>query len=300
MNASTDNNPTLKHWVILVSLALVWGFSFLFIKRGLIAYSPFEVSAIRMSVAFIAFLPFAIVKFKKILMRDIWKFAIVGYFSSGIPSVLFPTAQQHISSTVAGILNSLTPLFTLLIGIFFFRNSAQKHKVIGVLIGFVGAIILIYFNNNSSFSGNFFFALLIIFATACYGINVNYIQNKMAQYDSLTISAISYMTTGIPAFIYLFGYSDFTTKLTTHPSGFSSFLYLFFLAILGTCIASYAFNKLLQATSGLWASTVTYLMPIFSTMIGLYDGEMIAWYHIAGMFLILCGVYLTSVKKIAL
>ncbi len=300
MNASTDNNPTLKHWVVLVSLALVWGFSFLFIKRGLLAYTPFEVSAIRMSVAFFAFLPFAIVKLKKIVVADIWKFAIVGYFSSGIPSVLFPTAQQHISSTVAGILNSLTPLFTLLIGVFFFRNAAQKHRIIGVLIGFIGAITLIYFNSSSSFSGNFFFAILIIIATACYGINVNFIQNKMSQFDSLTISAISYMTTGIPAIIYLIGYSDFSTKLMTHPAGMSSFLYLFFLAIFGTCIASYAFNKLLQATSGLWASTVTYLMPIFSTMIGLYDGELIAWYHIVGMFLILCGVYLTSVKKIAI
>ncbi|MBK8723209.1 MAG: EamA family transporter [Saprospiraceae bacterium] len=299
MEKSIDQSPTLKHWILLLALAIVWGFSFLFIKRGLVAYTPLEVSSIRMGVAFISFLPFAIAKLKFITFKNLWKFIFVGYFSSGIPSVLFPIAQQHISSSVAGILNSLTPLFTLLIGIFYYKNTVGIHKIIGVLIGFFGAIILIYFNSKSSFSGNIFFAFLIILATICYGMNVNFLQNKMRSFDSLTISAWSYMMTGIPAIFYLI-FGDFSNKLVNHPSGWNSFMYIAILSVLGTCIASYAFNRLLQATSGLWASTVTYLMPIFSTIIGLYDGEIIAWYHIVGMLLILSGVYLTSKRKVVL
>lgn len=297
MENIVDKSPTFKHWLLLIALAIVWGFSFLFIKRGLLAYSPLEVSSIRMGVAFFAFLPFAIQKLKYINTSNIWKFIVVGYFSSGIPSVLFPLAQQHISSSVAGILNSLTPLFTLLIGVFFYKNTVGIHKIIGVFIGFIGAILLIYFNSKSSFTGNIFFAFLIILATICYGINVNFLQNKMANFDSLTISSWSYMTTGIPAILYLL-FGDFSNKIVHHPQGWNSFLYLAILSIFGTCISSYAFNRLLQATSGLWASTVTYLMPLFSTFIGFYDGEVIGWYHIVGMLLILSGVYLTSKRKI--
>ncbi len=248
-----------------------------------------------MGVAFIVFFPFAVRRLEYLQDGKWMHFLIIGYLSSGIPSILFPIAQQYLSSSVAGILNSLTPLFTLLIALLFYRASIGYRQALGVFIGFLGAGLLIWMNNNGSQNKNLYFAILIVLATLCYGTNVNFLQNKMRGVDSLTISALSYMFTGIPAILYLVR-PAFLSKLNTSTPCLIALSSVVFLSVLGTCISSILFNNLVKATSGIWASTVTYLMPIFSILIGWLDGESVEWFHILGMCIILAGVYLSSRK----
>jgi len=181
-------------WSILAGLAVIWGSSFILIKRGLEYFSSDEVGALRISIAFLVLSPFALYRIRKVSLRE-WKlFILVGLIGSGFPAFLFAKAQTGIDSSLAGILNSLTPLFTMIVGLSFFSLKPRWFNIAGVLIGLTGAIGLISVSGGRGFEFNFQYAVYIIVATVCYAVNVNIVKYKLKETDALTITSFSFFS----------------------------------------------------------------------------------------------------------
>lgn len=282
-------------WVMLVILALIWGSSFILMKQGLKGFPPDQVAAIRMVIACIATTLFAVRRFKNLKIGSIKYMAIVGAVGSGIPALLFAIAQTKLSSYLAGMLNALTPLFTMLIGILFFHSKFKNRQIIGVLVGFLGAAGLVFIRSEGGISGEVLFALLIVIATCGYGISVNVIKTFLADQDALLISAISLLIVGIPYGIYL-STTDFPVRLLELPEAKMAFLSLATLSIFGTSFASILYFNLVKSAGPLFASAVTYFMPIISLFWGVVDGEAFNPLHILALLTILAGVALISWK----
>ena len=287
-----DKTPSLKAWLILGLLGIVWGSSYILIKKGLVAYNPVQLACLRISISSIAFLPFFLAKQKTVDWSK-WKYlAIVGIMGSGIPPFMFAFAQTEISSSVAGVLSSLTPLFTLLLGILFFKSKLIWSKVIGVLVGLMGAVFLILFGNSAGIEGNLWYGLLIVLGAICYAISVNTIEKELHSMDALIVSATTFIIVGVPATIILF-FTGFFAVLQTHPQAWSSLGYIVILSIIGTVIATILFFGMVQMTNAVFSSTVSYIVPIVAIFWGAADGETITVFHLLGMVLILAGVYLS-------
>jgi drug/metabolite transporter (DMT)-like permease len=289
----TPGVTPLRSFLTLVLLSIIWGSSYILIKKALIVFDPLQLGALRLSISALAFLPFLTYQLRRIDWRK-WPFLlIVGLTGTGLPSLLFPLAQQGISSSLAGILNSLTPLFTLLLGILIFRIRLIWAKVAGVVIGLGGATLLVLRGTGEALSGSAGYALLAIAGSLCYAVSSNTVATYLRSVSSLLISAASFCMVGIPAALYLFGATDFVTILTTHPQGWLGLGYVAFLALFSTVLASIIFFQLVQWTTALFSSTVSYIVPLVALSWGLFDGEAIGWVHLVGMGMILSGVYLS-------
>ena len=284
-----------KKWIYLAALSLIWGSSFILMKRGLHYFRPDQVAALRMLVAFIVTFPISLRYFTKI-EKSRWKYiAIVGIFGSGLPAILFTTAQIKVNSSLAGMLNSLTPVFTLLIAAFFFRSKFSPRHIYGVIAGFIGAAGLVLINAEGAFSTEAAYAQLIVLATVFYGISVNVIKTHLAGITSLLISGFALMIVGIPYGIYLFS-TDFVYRLNTIPLAWMGVVYVAILAIMGTAVSNILYFQLVKIASPLFASAVTYLIPIVALLWGLADGETLNILHIPAMQAILGGIALISYK----
>lgn len=277
-------------WISLVLLGVIWGSSYLFIKKGLLAFSPIQVATIRMTITGFAFLPIAIYQFPKTAKKHLKYIAVVGIVGSLIPAFLFAYGQTNVNSAMAGILSSLTPIFTLIIGIFFFRQKGSLRKLMGVILGFSGASWLI-FSHQGDLSGDWRYGLFIVAATACYATSSNIIHSKLKQLNPIALSAISFVIIGVPSAIVLFQ-TDFVSILQTEPGAWTAFYYLLALSLLGTFLATMVFFTLVQKEGAVFSTMVGYFFPIVGTFLGYMDNEMIHPTHIFGMILILIGVYI--------
>jgi len=263
------------NWTILVLLSLIWGSSFILMKRGLVAFSPDQVAAIRMSVACLASSLIAIRRFRNLEWNSVKYMAVVGLVGSGIPAFLFATAQTRISSYLAGMLNALTPVFTILIGSIVFRSRFTNRQLWGVLIGFIGASGLVFIRSKGGIQSDLFFTLLIVLATACYGMSVNTVKHRLSGQDTLLISAVGLIIVGIPYGIYLFQ-TDFLEVLETHPQAAMALTSLVTLSVFGTALSNLLFFRLVKNAGPLpsigsrysvrnssgWASPATGTIPI--------------------------------------
>lgn len=297
----SHNHPSRKlliSWAILCGLALIWGSSFILIKKGLIFFSSSEVGALRISITFLVLLPFAILRIRRVSIRE-WKFlALVGMIGSAFPAFLFAKAQTGIDSSLAGILNSLTPLFTLVIGLGFFSLKTKWFNIAGVLIGLGGAIGLISISGGRTFEFNIQYAVYIIIATICYATNVNIVKFKLKDTDALTITVFSFFTIGFPVLLYLLLFTDFPRQITTEARALEGLGYICILAVVGTGLALIAFNKLVKIASPLFAASVTYLIPVVAVFWGLVDGEQLSSGYFLWMALILLGIFLVNKKTL--
>ena len=290
-------NSSLFPWIILVILAVIWGSSFILIKKGLNYFTSVEVGALRISIAFLFLLPFVFKRIRRLSRRE-WKFLILnGMIGSGFPAFLFAKAQTGIDSSLAGILNSLTPLFTLIVSLSFFSLKIRWFNILGVIIGLIGAIGLISISGGKSFDFNFGYAVYIIFATICYATNVNIVKYKLKDTDALTITVFSFFTIGIPILLYLLLFTGFINKMTTIPTSWEGLGYIGILAVVGTGMALIAFNKLVKIASPVFAASVTYLIPVVAVSWGMIDGEKITIFAFFWMMVILLGVFLVNKKK---
>lgn len=280
-------------WMILFFLSAVWGCSFILIKKGLITFDPIQLGCLRLGISSLAFAPIILWHRKEIQWHKWLKFLAVGLTGSGFPSFLFSFAQTEISSSIAGLLNSLTPIWTLIIGIFLFRLKFNNAKLAGVIIGFIGAITIILLGSEDITGGKPWYGIFIVIATICYGTSVNMVQAFFSDTKPIIISAMSFFMIGIPAWVWLFT-TDFMTKMQVQDQALFSLGAVTVLALFGTVIASILFYNLVQKTSAVFGSTVTYLMPIVALFWGFADGEVISMLHIIGMLLILTGVYFTK------
>jgi drug/metabolite transporter (DMT)-like permease len=278
--------------IILLFLAFIWGSSFILMKKGLEAFSNTQVAAIRIFVSFTVLLPVIRKNYQKITWQNLKSLLIAGVIGIGIPAVLFATAQTRINSSLAGMLNSLTPLFALLTGLLFYKTKLCYAKTLGILIGLAGAVGLVYRSEAGLLNSLNPYALLVVIATICYGITVNEIKFKLGNLNGLTITSLGLLFIGPVAGIYLV-FSDFSATLSTKGWPIN-LVCIITLAVFGTAIALIVFNTLLKYTSPLFATSVTYIIPIFALLWGIFDGESIKITHIFSILLILAGVFIIN------
>lgn len=280
-------------WMLVLILAVIWGSSFILMKRGLEVYTPSQVAALRMFSACVFLFPVVIGRINEIQPGQ-WKFLLSSAFlGNGIPALLFTLAQTQINSSVAGILNGLTPLFAMLIAVLFFKTKIARIHIVGILIGFGGAVSILLLRKGGSLSGNLEYGILIIIATAMYGASVNIIKNFLHDLKPLLISGFAVSISGIPYGIYLFS-TDFTERVQSGGLAMSALVYVLILGVVGTAISLVLFNRLIKSTSVLFASSVTYLIPVVALCWGFADGEVMSTYQVFGLGAILTGVYLVN------
>lgn len=291
-----SDNRSLKAVSLLLLLSAIWGTSFILIKQGLKVFGPKEVGALRVSAAFIFLLPVALTQLKGLVRKDYRNMFVSGMLGVFIPAFLFATAQTHISSSVAGILNTLSPLMTMMVGALFFGQRFKGYAIIGLIIGLVGTGVLMTARSGGNLEGINLYTLLIVFACFLYGLNLNWVKFKIQNVQSLTITSVSLMLIGPMALIYLLVFSDFIPIMQTAEGAMRAFGLIVLLGCMSTAVAMYIFNTLVKITTPLFASSVTYIMPIVSVMWGLLDGEQLLAGHYIGMIAIIGGVYLANKK----
>ncbi|MEL6867422.1 MAG: DMT family transporter [Bacteroidota bacterium] len=290
---SDDQNPQLIHWLLLAFLSLVWGSSYILIKRGLEVFTPPQLACLRIVISFLAFLPIFIVRFRKIDWSKFKYLAIVGFSGSFFPSFLFALAQTELSSSTTGVLSSLTPLFTLMLGILLFGLPLVWSKVVGVAIGLSGAVLLILFGGGDGLSGNPWYGLLVLLGCFLYATSSNTVKVYLQEINTITLSAAAFVIIGFPTLPVLF-YTDFVSVMQEVEGAWAALGYVSILALFGTVLASILFFRLVQLTNAVFGSMVSYLIPMVALGWGLLDGEFIGWFHFIGMVLILIGVYISG------
>ena len=284
---------------MLFVLAAIWGSSFILIKYGLLGLDPIQVALVRISLATLSLAPVAVFHLKRVPRKSWLPIAFVGLFGSGIPPFMFAIAQTHVPSALTGIINATTPLFAFVIGIWFFGVAFHWLKGLGVLTGLAGSAILILYGTAGVSLEFIQYGLMILVATVCYGTSVNIIGKYLKEVPPLTITSVSFLIIGIPAIGLLFT-TDIVARLESSAVAKESFGYVAILAVIGTALANFIFFNLAQRTTALFASTVTYLIPIVALIWGFRDGEPIGLLHVLGMILILAGVYLSSNRALRL
>ena len=281
-------------WIYLVVLALIWGSSFILIKRGLIGLNPLQVGSLRIIFAALFLIAIGFRSLPKIPLHQ-WKYlALTALFGTFIPAFLFAIAQTQIDSSVSSILNSLTPLNALIIGALFFGLQFKRTQIIGVLVGLIGTTLLILNGAIHHPEQNYYYAILVLIATLCYATNVNLIKKYLSDLSPLSISTGNFTVMLIPALLILFSTGFFETMHQIEVK--NSVFYIMILGIIGTGIANIIFFKLIQMSSPVFATSVTYLIPIVAFLWGMLDYEMLTLVQLVGALIILFGVYLTSKK----
>lgn len=284
---------SLQNWIILGVLALTWGSSFILIKQGLVSFTPYQVGALRLCFAGGILAIWGIPNLiKRIPRNKIPYVALAGFTGNFVPMFLFPIAQTQVSSSMAGILDSLVPLFILLFGALFFQLKGTKNQILGAIIGFVGAVILIG-GDGLTGENSFWHCMLIVLATALYGLNSLILTKYLNDIPSFQLSS-SLFTIWLPPAIIILFLSGFHTTFEGTALQWQSLGFVAILGLIGTATAMILYYKLIQSTGPMFSSMVTYLMPIVSVFWGFIVGEKITWLHIVGFLLILSGVYLTQ------
>ncbi|MBC6410096.1 MAG: EamA family transporter [Ekhidna sp.] len=286
----------LAAWIKLFLLAFIWGSSFILIKKGLIGLSPQEVGSLRIVSASLLLLPSALMRLKKVPKGRMVYLMASGFLGSLIPAFLFAVAQTQLESAITGVLNGLTPILTILMALFIFRQKQTSKVYLGIAIGFVGTVILVT-SGEGSFSGINSYALLVILGTFCYASNLNLIKAKLDKIHPITVTSISLMLVGPIAIVYLLGFTNFIKNIHYVEAAPLSTLYICILGILGTAIALIIFNKILQMTDPLFASSVTYIIPVVAIIWGIIDGEKIHLIQYMGMAAIGLGVYIANTNR---
>jgi drug/metabolite transporter (DMT)-like permease len=281
-------------WVYLTFLALVWGSSFILIKRGLIGLSALQVGSLRIIFAALFLLLIGFRSLPKIPKYK-WKYiAMTSMFGTFVPAFLFALAQTEIDSSVTSILNSLTPLNTLVLGSLVFGISFQKRQLWGVFIGLAGSLLLVFNGAMNHPDQNYYYAILVIIASICYAINVNLIKRFLSDLSPLSITTGNFAILILPASLILFftGFSEVVHRESVQHA----VLFIVVLGVVGTGIANILFFKLIQISSPVFATSVTYLIPVVAFFWGLLDNEMLTPVQFLGAFIILIGVYLSAKK----
>lgn len=289
------NNQQQK-WFYLIILAVVWGSSFILMKKALIGVTPIQLGALRM--IFTSLFLF-IVGFKSIkkIQKKHWIYivytALAGTF---IPGFLFAYAIEHIDSAIVSILNSFTPFNTLIFGAIIFGFAFKKTQLYGILIGLIGTLILILKGADLNPDQNYWFALLIIIASIGYAFNANLVKKYLSDLDALAITTGNFLLLFIPALIVL-AFTGFFTDFEYTSSNNESLGYIIILSIVGTGIAKTIYNKLVHISSPVFSSSVTYLIPIVAIFWGTLDGEKLDFLQVIAGIIILLGVYLVNNTK---
>lgn len=290
----TAMNPKQLKWLFLILLALIWGSSFILIKKGLVGLNPYQLGSLRMIFAGIFLLIIGFRTLPNIPLHK-WKFmfltALLGIF---LPAYLFAIAETQIGSSITGVLNALTPFNALVLGALVFGLQVRRNQMIGVVVGLAGSLLLVFTGEDTGMTTNYFYVFLVYIATLCYGANVNIVKKYLPELNSLTIATGNSAAMLIPAFVILYftGFFGIMDQVKVQHS----VAFIMVLGVFGTGIANLLFFKLIQISSPVFATSVTYLIPIVAFFWGLLDHEMLTPMQFVGACIILFGVYLSGKK----
>lgn len=289
-------NPNIK-WIFLIILSIIWGSSFILIKKSLLGLSPYQLGALRTIFTGVILLSAGFYHLKSI-PKSKWKWLLLsGLLGSFFPAFFFAIAETEIDSAVASILNSLVPLNTIILGFAVFNIISTKRQTIGVVIGFIGTAILILKGSELNPNQNYLYAGFVIASTLMYAANVNIIKRYLQDVKPLAIAAGNYVFIIIPALIVLVFSGFFSSERLNHPNLVQSLGFVVILSVFGTAIAKVVFNKLVQISTPVFASSVTYIMPIIALIWGVLDGESFSAIQGLAALLILVGVYLSHKRR---
>ena len=291
---------TKNKWFYLIILALVWGSSFILIKRSLVGLTPIQVGAIRIIFASIFLFIIGFKSLREIKTKRDWKWiAIAGFLSSFFPPFLFALAQTQIDSGVTSVFNSLTPLNTTLIGALLFGVLVTRRQWLGVAIGLLGTFILVATGMEFNPDQNYWYSLFILLSSIGYAFNINILKKKLSHLRPIALTTACFVVIFIPS-VLLLVYSGFFSEVSTNTEMQTSLVYVLILALIGTAMAKIFFNKLILISSPVFAASVTYLIPVVAILWGVWDGEKLNIYQFIGAIVVLFGVYLVNKKKSAL
>lgn len=287
-----------QKWILLIALSLIWGSSFILIKKSLDHFNPYEVGALRVLISGIVLMPYAISKIKLFPRRHLKWLIIAAFTGSFIPMFLFPMAETEISSSIAGIINSMMPIFVIIVGSLVWKLSTTKRQLLGVLISFAGACILALGSGESG-DIKIYPILLLLLATLLYAISTTTIKSKLHEVPAILMSAYIFsFVLFLPSLIALI-FSGFFRDLTLNQSTLEGLGFVAILSIFGTGLAMMMNYKLLSISTPLFASTVTLLMPIVAIIWGILDGEKLTTQQSVGALVILAGlIFLRSKPKV--
>lgn len=283
-------------WLIFIVLSVIWGSSFILMKIGLDNHlNPYQVAAIRMVASGIVLLPIAVTAFKKIPLSQIKIVFLSGMLGSFLPAFLFCIAENGIDSSLAGMLNALTPIFVIVIGAVFFKVKTGKNKITGIVIAFAGSVLLVMSKGNPKESNHFLYVSFVVLATIFYGLNVNMVSKYLLNIPSLQIAAVALTLNAIPALIILIATGFFNLPLHQHSLIIAT-VAATVLGIGGTAIATFLFYVLVKRAGSLFASMVTYGIPFIAVAWGIYYKEKFEWSQVFCLLIILFGVYVANKK----
>ena len=294
MQQKTSMQSQKLKWFILIALALIWGSSFILIKKGLDGLNPFQLGSLRIIFCAVFLLIVGFRSLASIEQRQ-WKYiALTSLFGTFIPAYLFAIAETKVSSSICSILNSLTPLNTLILGAIAFGLNFRRNQVFGIIIGLIGTAVLIFNGKTQTVSEDYSYSVFVLIATICYATNVNFIKTYLSDVKPLSITTGNFTVMLVPAIAILY-FTDFSAKMNL-PATHHAMFYVMILGVVGTGVANVIFYKLIQISSPIFASSVTYLIPIVACLWGLFDNEMLTPLQFFGAFIILIGVYLANKK----
>ena len=288
-------NKHLK-WIYLGLLALVWGSSFILIKKGLVGLTPLQVGSLRTVFAALFLAVIGLKSLRNIKGKQ-WKWiAISGFFGTFFPAYLFSFAETEIDSAIVSILNSTTPLLSMLLGVWIFEAPFIKRKFIGVMVGLAGTTALILSGAAVNPDQNYWYSLLVILASLFYGFNANVIKKHLQTIPALSITTGNFMVIFIPALIVLATTGFFSTEVLTAPDVPLSLFFIAILGVIGTGAALIFFNKLIQISDPVFSTSVTYLVPIVALGWGFWDGEDFTLFQLFSGLVIIVGVIIVNRK----
>lgn len=285
-----------NRWFLLSILAITWGSSFIMIKKSLLALSPYQIGSIRVAVSGLLLMFIGFPAIKKMTKKSLGWLTLAGALGNFFPLFLFPVAQTRVSSSLTGTLDSVVPVFVLIFGFLFFKINSTVKQSVGALIGFIGAAILMYFSEPHSGNAPFGYALLVILGAACYAAAAVIIKQKLQGIPSMDLSAAVFTIWMFPALVILF-LSGFFSEFENNAATWESLGYLAVLTIVGTTLAMILYYRLIQVTSAVFASSVSYLLPLVAIIWGLLDGEHFSIWFAVGALLIFAGIYLIQEKN---
>ena len=281
-------------WFFLFLLSLIWGSSFILIKKGLLGLTPLQLGSYRIIISSIFIFCIGYKTLREISKTQ-WKWlAVSGFLGTFFPSFLFAFAETEVDSTVASILNSLVPLNTILLGLIIFKIKSSRFQIFGVLLGFTGASLLILEGVELNPNQNYWFAGFIVLATLMYAVNVNIIKKYLFEVPPVAIATANFIVIFIPAIMVLWFSNGFNASTLQNKAFLSSLGCVVILSVFGTALAKIVFNKLILISTPVFASSVTYLMPIVALFWGLLDGEVFGWLQGCAAIVILSGIYLAN------
>ena len=296
-----DQKTSNFAWLILALLACVWGSSFILMKKAMYPVSnemvlgPFQVGSLRIVIAGLALLPFAVKHLKKLNKKNWYWLLLVGVCGNLLPAMLFTLAETRIDSSLAGILNMGTSFFVVIIGVIFYSLRPTKQQFLGIGLGSLGLFLLL--SKQLEVSGeDVYYALWILIATLCYAISVNTMKYKVPQLPAIAITSLSFMMILLPALIVSLSFNAFES-IVTHIDGFKATGYLLILSLIGTALAVALFTKLVEVSSAVFASGVTYLIPVVAVFIGVLSGDSFEFIQILWAALIILGVFLMNKSR---